>query len=102
MRDSIEARRCTGCGVEYYLSPLDGTANEYKRLCVDCVIEGVEPEPPRPTNYKVRGDLSPVLLRVMSNLVERATAAGHPPNEENAEMLRSHGVDVPREGQEGE
>ena len=82
VRDSIEARRCTGCGVEYYLSPEEG-------VCVDCSVDSMEM-------------LSPVLLRVMNSLAERATAAGHPPNEENAEMLRSHGVDVPREGQEGE
>jgi len=82
MRDSIEALRCTGCGVEYDLSPQEG-------VCVDCSVDLLQP-------------LSPVLLRVMSNLVERATAAGYPPNEENAEMLRGLGVDVPREGQEGE
>jgi protein-arginine kinase activator protein McsA len=82
MRDSIESKRCKGCGVEYYLSPEEG-------VCVDCSVDSMEM-------------LSPVLLRVMSNLVERATAAGCPPNEENAEMLRSHGINVPREGQEGE
>ena len=82
MRDSIEALRCSGCGVEYYLSPQEG-------VCVDCSVDLLQP-------------LSPVLLRVMSSLVERATAAGCPPNEENAEMLRGLGINVPREGQEGE
>ena len=89
MRDSTESKRCTACGVEYYLSPEEG-------VCVDCSVALLD------GNDAHLQPLSPVLLRVMSNLVERATAAGHPPNEENAEMLRGLGVDVPREGQEGE
>ena len=82
MRDSIEAKRCKDCGTEFYLSPEED-------ICVDCSVDSMEM-------------LSPVLLRVMSDLVERATAAGNPPNEENAEELRGLGVDVPRDGQEGE